>query len=217
MKRSLAVATIALSLIAFGGCDDEDDGGTGGRGGSATGGTGGRGGTGGSTGGTGGSTTGGTGGSTGGTGGSTTGGTGGGTGGTGGSTGGTGGGADAADMAQTEGGAEAGGDTSGDTSAVTWTNCSAQNPKLGVTAADFCAQYMTACGFGAVMGRTAAQSFANMGECVTRYNSYADPGTATTGKGCAAYHLCEASQPGGMATHCPHPAQAGGPCMLPAR
>jgi hypothetical protein len=196
--------------MAFGGCDDEDPvGGTGG-----TGGTGARGGTGG----TGGSTTGGTGGSTGGTGGSTTGGTGGSTGGTGGSTGGTGGGGDAADAPATEGGGDTGGgDAGGDTASAGWTNCAAQNPKLNVSANEFCMQYMTACGFGAVMGRTADQSFATMGDCVTRYNTYADPGTATTGKGCAAYHLCQASQTGQMMTHCPHPAQAGGPCMLPAR
>jgi hypothetical protein len=201
--------------MAFGGCDDDDPaGGTGGT--SGTGGTGARGGTGG----TGGSTTGGTGGSTGGTGGSTTGGTGGSTGGTGGSTGGTGGStggtggsSDAADAPVTD----TGGDAGGETAASGWTNCAAQNPKLNVSANEFCMQYMTACGFGAVMGRTAEQSFAMMGDCVTRYNSYADPGTATTGKGCAAYHLCQASQTGNMMTHCPHPAQAGGPCNLPAR
>ena len=203
--------TLALGLAAFG-CDDEEDGGTGGTGGTggATGGTGGRGGTGG----TGGTSTGGTGGSTGGTGGAT-GGTGGSTGGTGGSTGGTAGDAgvdtspDTGEAGDTAGG-EAG-EAGGDTASSMWTAPCSTTP-TPASAADFCAQYMTACSFGA-----AATSFANMGACVTRYNSYAEPGTATTGKMCATYHLCQASQTGNMVVHCPHPAQAAGPCNLPAR
>ena len=212
MKRTLAIATLALGLVAFG-CDDDDDngGGTGGTGG-ATGGAGGRGGTGGTggaTGGTGGAT-GGTGGATGGTGGAT-GGTGGATGGTGGTTGGTGGDAGVDTSPDTTGDT---GDAGGDTASAMWTAPCSTTP-TPATAAEFCMQYMTACGFGAVMGRTAAQSFANMGACVTRYGVYANPGTATTGKMCATYHLCQASQTGNMTVHCPHPAQAGGPCSLP--
>lgn len=104
-------------------------------------------------------------------------------------------------------------DTSADTStdvaaAVSWTTCT--DPKTGVSASDFCDYYMTKCGFGAVMGRTAAQSFADKAACVARYNTY-----NATQMGCAAYHVCVAGMAGMAATHCPHPAQMGGPCSLP--
>jgi len=194
------MAALALGLIAMA-CDDSDNGnpdgpvaGSGGRGGSS--GSGGTGGTGGS-GGSGGSATGGTGGvkmdakapDTGG-----------------------------GDKPRDTGGAtdgkapdSGGADRAADTGGTSWT-APCDNPKPGVPSGDFCTQYNTACGFGAAMGRVVADSFDNATACATRYDTY-----NATQKGCAAYHLCVASQTGMQATHCPHPAQAAGPCTLPAR
>ena len=178
MKRCLAVATLALGLIAFGGCDDEDD----------NTGTGGRGGTGGPpavaaapavlavpaapaarTGGTGGTTTGGTGGTTtGGTGGTTTGGTGGGT--------------DAAEVGA-EAGAETAAETGGETAASLCAAYIAGSGMLaGIEAQAFCTEYATACTFGGAMRYT------NMGDCMTKYMA-----AATAVKTCRAGHLCNAS------------------------
>jgi hypothetical protein len=207
MMRSLAVATLALSLIAFGGaCDDEDDGGTGGRGGSGgaggSAGRGGSGGTGGATGGTGGAT-GGTGGATGGTGGAT-GGTGGATGGTGGSTGGTGGGGDAADMASMEGGAETGAEAGGETGAanICSTYVAGSGALANISAADFCAEYMATCTYS-------AGTYADLADCMTKYG-----GTAMANKTCRAGHLCNAKAAMGASrtTHCGHSAGMA-PCM----
>ena len=124
MKRCLVVATLAVGLMAFGGCDDEDDGGgTGGRGGSG-GSTGGRGGTGG---------TGGTGGSTGGTGG-----------------GGDAADVPATDSGDTGGGGDAG-DTASAFCAA-YTPNSGVLP--GVEAMAFCMEYSSACTFGGDMRYT---------------------------------------------------------------
>ena len=207
MKRTLAISALALSLFAFGGCDDDPEGG-GGTGGvradSGAGGAGGRGGAGG----------GGTGGGLGGAGGGGAGGGGAGGGGAGGATdagGGSGGSGDARDGAA-EGGSETGSDGG---AAVDWTMCTG-GTKAGVSAADFCAKYMSACGFGAgLTSRMPAETFADLAACTTRYGGY-----NATQKGCAAYHVCVAGMTGMAMTHCPHPAQSGttnNPCMLPGQ
>jgi hypothetical protein len=132
---------------------------------------------------------------------------------------------DAADTGRAPDGGDAAADTAGDggvdgAAAVDWNNCGAGS-KPGVSAMEFCTKYMNACGFGTAMGRTAEFSFADLASCISRYTSYSD----TPQKACAAYHLCVAASPAPMGsaanqnliTHCPHPAQAGGPCTLPAR
>jgi len=86
----------------------------------------------------------------------------------------------------------------------------------GVTAMDFCTQYMKACTFDATGGMAGKERFKTMGDCVSGYNML--PTTVDTkGMACAAYHLCAASKMDQAGTHCPHPVQAtltpaSGPC-----
>lgn len=198
ISSKLAVSLLVVGVGAFGCSDDKKKtdaaGGAGGGttdGAAGSGGSGGRGGTGG-----------------GGMGGGGAGGGGMGGGGAGGGMGGTGGGG--------MGGRGDGGPsdssrdmTGGETATSIWATCEANMFKPGVSAADFCTQYMTVCGFGAAM------RFASQAECMTRYMSYS---TGMMGqRACAAYHLCAAGQPpmSNVALHCPHPWQMGGPCMLP--
>jgi hypothetical protein len=207
MTKKLVVPMLALGLALFG-CGSSSSG-TGGSGG-ATGGSGGStGGSGGSTGGSGGST-GGSGGSTGGSGGAT-GGSGGATGGSGGSTGGSGGSTGGAG-GSTDGGSTGGTTGDGGTAAVDWTMCPASGSLAGVSAQDFCAQYMTACMFDAAGGTAGMERFKTMGDCVSGYM-----GASATKQGCMAYHLCVASKPEMKTAHCPHPPEAvlatpAGPC-----
>ncbi len=161
MKRSLAMTVLALGLIAFG-CDDEPSGtpdaASGGRGGS--GGSGGSGGTGGGTGGTGGGT---------------------------GGTGGTGGrapdarqpDANRSERPRDSGGADRAGDgrrpdsAGADTGGAYADLCSSyQGGGLlaGISAGDFCNQYMNTCSFGA------KNRPSNMGDCVKKYAASGNQG-----------------------------------------
>jgi hypothetical protein len=79
----------------------------------------------------------------------------------------------------------------------------------GVSAADFCTQYMSTCQFG-----SGAARYTSVDDCKTKYGAY-------TGeqKWCVAYHLCKGAESNGAAkdTHCPHTAGGGGdPCKLAA-
>jgi hypothetical protein len=199
MIKKLAVPLLVFGL-AFGACGDDDKKGSGGAGGSA--------GSGGSTGGSGGST-GGSGGSTGGSGGAT-GGSGGATGGSGGAggakdggagAGGTGGAADAAGGA---GGAADGGGTMSDApgaeaaAAFCAGYVAGSGMLAGKSAMDFCMHFETVCGF-------TADTYANMGACITGYG-----GTADANKTCRAGHLCnaeaQAAGSDGRKNHCNHAA-----------
>ncbi len=95
-------------------------------------------------------------------------------------------------------------DGGGGVDATNWTMC--PNPKPGVSAADFCSYYLMKCTFQADGG----VRFMSMAHCTMRYGMY-----NATQQGCAAYHLCNAGMAGMAVTHCPHPAQTGGPCALP--
>ena len=189
MKKTLAIATLALGLFAFG-CDDDEDGGKPDAStktdasADATPDTGGTGGTGGkvdtST-------------------------------------------ADAVDggshadthadvAAEETGGGDAGSDATSDggNGPVSWTTC--VNPKDDVPPGAFCLQYMTACGFDATATTVGMERYGTLSDCVMKYEAL-----NATQKGCAAYHLCVASQTGMAATHCPHPPEASlatpaGPC-----
>ena len=130
-----------------------------------------------------------------------------GTGGRGGSTG-TGGRGGSAGAAV---GGAAGSSVGGAGGGTDWATCTAP-AKEGVPVEDFCAQYMKVCGFA-----SGDSSFADMAACTARYGSYVSVSRVVSQRGCAAYHLCVAGQPGMAATHCPHPAQAVGPCNLPVR
>lgn len=200
ISSKLAVSLLVVGVGAFGCSDDKKntDGASGAGGGTTdgaagAGGAGGRGGTGG----------GGMGGGGAGGGGMGGGGAGGGRGGTGG--GGMGGRGDG-------GPSDSSRDMTGGETASIWATCEANMLKPNVSAADFCARYMTVCGFGT----DPMMRFQNMGQCMTRYTSYMDT-TGLPQRACAAYHLCAAGQPpmSNVALHCPHPAQVGGPCMLP--
>ena len=87
--------------------------------------------------------------------------------------------------------------------------CSSPMDMKGVSAADFCAQYMSTCQYGA-----AAPKYTSVDDCKARYGGY-------TGeqKWCVAYHLCKAAENNGATkdTHCPHTTGGGGdPCKLAA-
>jgi hypothetical protein len=92
-----------------------------------------------------------------------------------------------------------------------WTMCTSP-AKEGVPVEEFCARYLEVCGFAA-----GDNSFADMAACTARYGGYVSISRVASQRGCAAYHLCVAGMPGMADMHCPHPAQAGGPCNLPAR
>ncbi len=195
MKRSLAMAALALGLIALG-CDDSP-----GNPDAPVAGSGGRGGTGG----------------TGGTGGGGTGGTGGGTGGTGGvkmdAKGPDTGGGDKPKVADGPGGdkpADTGADTATDTggSANICASYTAGSGQLANISADsFCTEYATTCGF------TGTNHYTSRDNCVTVYGALT--GNTAMGvdqKTCRAGHLCNAKTiAGGADTHCPH-AFGTGPC-----
>jgi hypothetical protein len=96
---------------------------------------------------------------------------------------------------------------------TTWTICT--DPKNGIAAADFCAQYGVACGFDPAGGTAGAERYKSVEDCVAKYNI-----GSTARRGCVAYHLCVASQDAASkALHCQHPPQANlpvpvgpGPC-----
>jgi hypothetical protein len=101
------------------------------------------------------------------------------------------------------------GGTFGTTGVTAFASCSSPADMKGVSAADFCAQYMSTCQFG-----TAAPKYTSVDDCKTKYGGY-------TGeqKWCVAYHLCKGAENNGAAkdTHCPHAAGGGGdPCKLAA-
>lgn len=120
----------------------------------------------------------------------------------------TGGTADAADAGPT---ADASDDASADGGLpVAWVDC--KDPKEGVSAADFCVQYLKACTFDPTGGTMGMERYKTVSECTMAYDAL------TSGKkACAAYHLCVASQAGMAPAHCPHPPEASlvpaaGPC-----
>jgi hypothetical protein len=217
MKRTLALSAVVLSLgIGLYACDDSTDTPAGGTGGSAAGGSA----AGGSAGakadsGAGGTAAGGTAGaSAGGTAGTSAGGTTGdagptddsGTGGTAaGGTAGTGdGGTGAGGTAGSGAGGTAGSGAGGTVGTVDWTMCNATTMTKEASAQEFCTHYFaTTCSTSVT---DASMKFADMAACVARYGTYGAK------QGCAAYHLCVATT---VASHCPHPAMTGGPCMLP--
>jgi hypothetical protein len=95
----------------------------------------------------------------------------------------------------------------------TWSDCG-RGAKPAVSASEFCDRYSASCpgSFGA--GKT---KYANQTDCLKRYGSF-----ATTGKGCAAYHLClggEAGRsPATAAMECAAAAGGGSnPCKLPGK
>lgn len=195
MKYKLAAVLLVAGSTVWGCGSAERPTGAGGEGGTLEGGKGGTGG-GGATG-TGGSkpATGGTGGS------SSTGGTGGGsstggssaTGGAGGVTGGKDASADGP-AATTDGPAMSGGDI--------WAKCGPEAFKADVSAADFCARYISVC-----------KASISMDACMSMYNGISDGPKRC--RACTAYYACIAGEPDVMAMSCLYVSQGlakNGPC-----
>jgi len=188
MNAGLVISSLALSWLVAGCMPAESDkSGTGGSGGSRA--AGGAGATGGSS-------------STAGTGGSNNPG---GTGGTGGSA--NSGSADAsASTGSDMRAAEAAPAPSGN---VDWQVCGAVSFKPDVSPEDFCAKYMSACGFDPAGARS---RFKSVEDCKTRYGGLSDGPKG--GKACVAWYICIAAQDS-PDTYCPHAAAASmmsGPC-----
>jgi hypothetical protein len=111
----------------------------------------------------------------------------------------------------TSGGSSAGGSggSSGASGVAAFATCSSPADMKGVSAADFCTQYMSTCQFG-----SGAAKYSSVDDCKTKYGGY-------TGeqKWCVAYHLCKGAESNGAGkdVHCPHTAGGGGdPCKLAA-
>jgi hypothetical protein len=150
----------------------------------------------------------------------------GGTTGTGGATGGTGMMASAGTGGGTEGSPSKSGDasaspdvmssmSSGDgpppASGDTWAKCGPESFKPGISAADFCAKYLSACGFMA--SGDGKSRYKSLEDCVAKYNALTDGPRG--GRACVAYHLCVAGFPDTAEVFCPHAPEASamtGPC-----
>jgi hypothetical protein len=107
-------------------------------------------------------------------------------------------------------GADADPDASHSDAGADWTTCA--NPKVAVSAADFCLQYMKECTFDTTGGTATMERYKSFSACLMEYTALTAPK-----QGCVAYHLCVASTPGNEVLHCPHPPQASlatptGPC-----
>jgi hypothetical protein len=95
---------------------------------------------------------------------------------------------------------------------VDWTSCGPLSFKSDVGAADFCAQYMTACSFDPAGGGAGASRYKSLADCMMKYSALSDGPMG--GKACVAYHLCLASFPE-MSTYChnaPAASAMSGPC-----
>jgi hypothetical protein len=93
----------------------------------------------------------------------------------------------------------------------TWAKCGPESFKPGISAADFCARYMTSCKFDPA--GDGKESYKSLDDCVAKYNMLSDGPRG--GKACVAYHLCVAGSPDTAATFCPHAPEASamtGPC-----
>jgi hypothetical protein len=109
----------------------------------------------------------------------------------------------------TDGSGGAGGSSAPTGGGAAFATCSSPAEMKGISAADFCAQYMSTCQFGA-----GAAKYTSVDDCKAKYGGY-------TGeqKWCIAYHLCKGAENNGVgaAVHCPHTAGGGGdPCKLAA-
>jgi hypothetical protein len=92
---------------------------------------------------------------------------------------------------------------------VDWQTCGAVSFKPGISAEDFCAKYMTACGYDAAGARS---RYKNAADCMARYLGLSDGPMG--GKACVAWYICIAAQDS-PDTYCPHAAAASmmsGPC-----
>ncbi len=92
--------------------------------------------------------------------------------------------------------------------AVDWSSCGGSSFKPGVSAADFCTKYMSACTFDGKNGLR----YASLADCMTKYSGLSDGPMG--GRACVAWHLCVAAQ-GNEATFCPNAPAASsmsGPC-----
>ena len=189
MKQEIAAVILVLGSLGWGCGTADRSKGSSGTGGSVEEGTGGKGGTGGKSNTGSGGTTGqaGSGGSTG-SGGSAT------TGGSGGTTTGKDASADGPTASGSDGPAMSGGDL--------WAKCGPEAYKADVSAADFCARYISVC-----------KATVSMDACMTMYNGLSDGPRRC--RACAAYYACIASSPDVMAMSCLYISQGlgkNGPC-----
>jgi hypothetical protein len=93
----------------------------------------------------------------------------------------------------------------------TWAKCGPESFKPGISAADFCAKYMSACKFDPA--GDGKERYKSVDDCVAKYNMLSDGPRG--GKACVAYHLCVAASPDTAETFCPHAPEASamtGPC-----
>lgn len=96
-----------------------------------------------------------------------------------------------------------------------WAKCGPESFKPGISAADFCAKYMSVCGFDPAGGAGGKSRFKSLDDCVAKYNGLTD--TPRGGRACVAYHLCVAISPENTETFCPHAPEAAamtGPCKM---
>jgi hypothetical protein len=97
--------------------------------------------------------------------------------------------------------------------AVDWADCGQSSFKEGVSAADFCAEYMVACMFDPAGGGSGTERYKSLADCMASYSALSDGPRG--GKACVAWQLCIASHPNNAATFCPRAPEASqmsGPC-----
>jgi hypothetical protein len=119
----------------------------------------------------------------------------------------------APNVKRADGGADRPAAPSAGGAAVDWADCGQSSFKEGVSAADFCAEYLAACMFDPAGGGSGTERYKSLADCMASYNALSDGPRG--GKACVAWQLCIASHPNNAATFCPRAPEASqmsGPC-----